>query len=126
MRVHENTRRLHRLLGLDRARVLNVNVRRRGRRLLAVFGVEVVRPQSNVKPTEPESVVGVDAGVRRLATVANRHGEVIERVENPLALDRNLAQLRGLHRSHSQCVRGSVRYRRWRETISVFNARIAN
>ncbi len=126
VRVHENTRRLHRLLELDRARVLNVTVRRRGRRLLAIFGVELVRPQSNVKPTEPESVVGVDAGVRRLATVANPNGSVIERVENPRALDRNLAQLRRLHRARSRCVRGSVRYRRRTEALSVLNARIAN
>ena len=126
VRVHENIRRLYRLLELDRARVLNVTVRRRGRRLLAVFGVEVVRPQPNVKPTEPESVVGVDARVRRLATVANGHGEVIERVENPRALDHNLAQPRGLHRSRSRRVRGSVRYRRRTETISVLDARIAN
>ena len=109
VRVHENTRRLHRLLGLDRARVLNVTVRRGGRRLLAIFQVEVVRPQSNMQPTEPESVVGVDAGVRRLATVANPKVSVIERVDNPRALDHNLAQLRGLHRARSRCVRGSVR-----------------
>ena len=42
VRVHENTCRLHRLLEHDRARVLNVTVRRRGRRLLAIFGVELV------------------------------------------------------------------------------------
>ena len=126
VRVHENTRRLHRLLGLDRARVLNVTVRRGGRRLLAIFQVEVVRPQSNMQPTEPESVVGVDAGVRRLATVANPKVSVIERVDNPRALDHNLAQLRGLHRARSRCVRGSVRYRRRTEAISVLNARIAN
>ena len=51
---------------------------------------------------------------------------VIERVENPRALDRNLAQLRRLHRARSRCVRGSVRYRRRTEALSVLNARIAN
>ena len=115
-----------RLIELDSARPLNVTVRRRGRRLIAVFSVELERSQSGIATRHPGSVVGVDAGVRCLATVANRHGKVIERVENQLALDRNLAQLRGLHRSHSQCVRGSVRYRRRTETISVFNVRIAN
>ena len=125
VRVHENTRRLHRLLELDRARLLNMTIRRRGYRLLAVFTVELVRPQNNVRPTRPDSVVGMDAGVRYLATVANPDGELIERVQNPRALNRNLSRLRRLHRARSRCVRGSVRYRRRTEAISALNARIA-
>ena len=129
-RTHENTRRLHRLLELGRARILNATVRRRGRRLLAVFTVELVRPQSNMIPKRPASVVGVDAGVRRLATVADRDGHIIERVENPRALDRSLARLRArlraLHRARSRCTPGSVRYRRRTEAISILNAQIAN
>ena len=77
-------------------------------------------------PERPDSVVGVDAGVRRLATVANRDGEVIERVENPRALGRSLSRLRRLHRARSRCTPGSVRYRRRTGAISVLNARIAN
>ena len=126
VRTNENIRRLHRLLGLNRARVLNVTVRRRGRRLLTVFVVELVRSQSNVTPEQSGSVVGVDAGVRRLATVANRDGEVIERVENPRALDRSLSRLRRLHRARSRCTPGSVRYRRRTGAISALNARISN
>ena len=126
VRTYENTRRLHRLLGLDRARVLNVTVRRRGRRLLAVFVVELVRPQCNTTPVVPDSVVGVDAGVRQLATVADSNGEVIERVENPRALDRSLSRLRRLHRARSRCLPGSVRYRRRTEAISRLNSHIAN
>ena len=126
VRTHENTRRLHRLLGLDRARILNVTVRRRGRRLLAVFVVELVRPQCNTRSAVPEQVVGVDAGVRRLATVADRNGEIVGRVENPRALDRSLARLRRLHRARSRCTRGSVRYRRRTQAISRLNARIAD
>ena len=126
VRTHENTRRLHRLLEIGRAMILNVTVRRRGRRLLAVFTVEMVRPQSNHVPTHPDSVVGVDAGVRRLATVASREGEIVERVENPRALDRSLSRLRRLHRARSRCTPGSVRHRRRTLAISVLNTRIAN
>ena len=126
VRTHENTRRLRRLLDLERARLLNVTVRRRGRRLMAVFVVDLVRPQSNMRPESPGSVVGVDAGVRRLATVANRNGEVVERVGNPRALDRALSRLRNLHRARSRCRRGSVRYRRRTEAISALNTRIVN
>ena len=46
VRTHENTRRLHRLLELNRARLLNVTVRRRGSRLLAVFVVELCGPSA--------------------------------------------------------------------------------
>ena len=126
VRTHQNTRRLDRLLSLGRARLLNVTVRRRGRRLLAVFGVELVRPQSKVRPARPESVVGVDAGVRRLATVARPNGEIIERVAGPRALKRSLVRLRRLHRARSRCQRGSVRYRRRTAAISALNARIAS
>ena len=126
VRTHQNTRRLERLLCLGRARLLNVMVRRRGARLLAVFQVQLVRPQCNVRPTRPESIVGVDAGVRRLATVANRDGEVIERVAGLRAIDQNLSQLRRLHRAQSRCQRGSVRYRRRTYAISAVSARIAS
>ena len=126
VRTHENTRRLHRLLDLDRARVLNVTVRRRGTCLLGVFVVKVVRPQRNTRPMKPDSVVGVDAGVRCLATVANREGDVLDRVENTRALDRSLSQLRRLHRARSRCTPGSVRYRRRTTAISKLNTRIAN
>ena len=126
VRVHENTRRLHRLLELERARLLNVTLRRRGRRLLVVFTVELVRPQSNVSPIHPDSVVGVDAGVRHLATIPNRDGELVEQIANPRALGRNLSRLRRLHRARSRCVRGSVRHRRRTEATSALNSRISN
>ena len=126
VRTHQNTRRLHWLVELGRARILNATVRRRGRRLLAVFTVELVRPQSNMIPKRPASVVGVDAGVRKLATVADGDGSIIERVENPRALDRSLGRLRALHRARSRCTPGSVRHRRRTEAISALNARIAN
>ena len=126
VRTHENMRRLHRLLGLSRARLLNVTVRRRGNRILAVYQVEVRRPQSNHRPSRPHSRVGVDAGVRRLATVANHDGQVIERIENPKPLERSLRQMKALHRARSRCTRGSVRYRRRTAAISCLSHRIAN
>ena len=128
VRIHENARRLHRLLGLDRARLLNVTVRRRGHRPLAVFTVEVVRPQCDMWDRPPSRVTWWvwtrASGVLRLWPA--RDGEVIERVENPRALDRSLARLRRLHRARSRCTPGSVRHRRRTAAISSLNARIAN
>ena len=86
MRVHESTRRLERLLAKGRARILAVTVSRKGTRLVAAFRVLVRRPQQP-GVTDPGSRVGVDVGVRVLATVATREGEVIERVPNPRPLE---------------------------------------
>jgi putative transposase len=79
VRVHENTRRLQRLIAKGRARVLAVTVARKGTRLVAAFRVLVQRPRQ-ARVSDPDSRVGVDVGVRVLATVASNRGEVIERV----------------------------------------------
>src|SRR6516225_11333543 len=70
VRVHENTRRLQRLTAHGKARILAATVCRRGTRLVACFRVLLRRP---IQPrvARPASRVGVDAGVRVLATVAS-------------------------------------------------------
>jgi putative transposase len=75
VRTHENTRRIVRLIAKNRARVLAITVRRNGIRLDASVRVLVARPQQP-KVAHPGSRVGVDVGVRRLATVGprGRHG----------------------------------------------------
>jgi putative transposase len=95
VRVHENTRRLQRLIGKGRARILAATVSRKGTRLVVAFRVLVQRP---IQPrvTLPGSRVGVDVGVRVLATVANSGGEVIERLPNPRPLEAALKLLRHL------------------------------
>ena len=86
VRTHENTRRIERLIAKGRARVLAISVRRNGTRLDASVRVLVQRPQQP-KVAHPGSRVGVDVGVRRLATVANEDGTVLEQVPNPRSLD---------------------------------------
>jgi len=70
-------------------------VRRNGNRLDASVRVLVGRPQ-RPKVAQPDSRVGVDVGVRRLATVATAAGTVIECVENPRPLQVALRELRHL------------------------------
>ncbi|KBI31567.1 transposase [Mycobacterium tuberculosis MAL020172] len=81
VRTHENTRRVERLIAKGRSRVLAITVRRNGTRIDASVRVLVQRPQQP-KVTDPGSRVGVDVGVRRLATVATADGAVLERVPN--------------------------------------------
>ncbi|HEX4558318.1 MAG TPA: IS607 family element RNA-guided endonuclease TnpB, partial [Mycobacterium sp.] len=79
VRTHQNTRRIERLIRAGRARVLAISVRRNGTRLDASVRVLVQRPQQP-SVALPGSRVGVDVGVRRLATVATADGVVIEQV----------------------------------------------
>lgn len=110
VRTHENTRRIERLITKGRARVLAISVRRNGTRLDASVRVLMQRPQQpNV--ARPVSRVGVDVGVRRLATVATADGVVIDQVANPRPLDGALRELRHVSRARSRCTKGSRQYR---------------
>ncbi len=123
VRTHENTRRIERLIAKGRARVLAISVRRNGTRLDASVRVLVQRPQQpNV--AHPGSRVGVDVGVRRLATVANEAGAVLEQVPNPRPLDAALKELRHASRARSRCTKGSRRYRERTTEISRLHRRV--
>jgi putative transposase len=110
VRTHENTRRIERLITKGRARVLAISVRRNGTRLDASVRVLVQRRQQPGVAL-PDSRVGVDVGVRRLATVADASGVVIEQVPNPRPLDAALRELRHVSRARSRCAKGSRQYR---------------
>jgi putative transposase len=123
VRTQENTRRIQRLIAMGRARVLAITVRRNGTRLDASVRVLVARPQQP-GVTDPDSRVGVDVGVRRLATVATADGVVIERVENPRPLDAALTELRHVSRARSRCVKGSRQYRERSTELSRLHRRV--
>lgn len=125
VRTQENTRRIERLVAKGRARVLAITVRRSGPRLDAIVRVVVQRPQQpNV--ARPASRVGLDAGVRRLATVATADGEVLERIMNPRPLDAVLKELRHASRARSRCTKGSRRYRERTAEISRLYRRVCD
>ncbi|OAT69361.1 transposase [Mycobacteroides immunogenum] len=123
VRTQENTRRIERLIAKGRARVLAITVRRSGTRLDASVRVLVQRPQ---RPgvAHPDSRVGVDVGVRRLATVANEDGTVLERVPNPRPLDAALTELRQVSRARSRCTKGSRQYRERTTEMSRLHRRV--
>jgi putative transposase len=123
VRVHENTRRVERLIRAGRARVLAISVRRNGTRLDASVRVLVQRRQQP-HVARSDSGVGVDVGVRRLATVATAGGTVIERVENPRPLQTALRELRHVSRARSRCVKGSRRYRERTTQLSRLHRRV--
>lgn len=125
VQVHENTRRLERLIAKDRARILAATVSRKGTRLVVAFRVLIQRP---IQPTvaNPGSRVGVDVGVRVLATVANSEGQVIERVPNPRPLEVALKELRHLGRERSRRTIGSRGYHETQRRITRLQRRVAD
>lgn len=123
VRTQENTRRIERLIAKGRARVLAISVRRNGTRLDASVRVLVQRPQQP-GVTSPGSRVGVDVGVRRLATVADADGTVLEQVPNPRPLDAALTELRHVARARSRCTKGSRRYRARTTEMSRLHRRV--
>ncbi|MQA60920.1 MAG: transposase [Actinophytocola sp.] len=125
VRTHENTRRLERLVADGRARILAATVSRRGTRLVVAFRVLIQRPQQP-RVQRPDSRVGVDVGVRVLATVADNDGVVIERVANPRPLEAALKELRHLCRERSRRTRDSRRYAETNQKITRLQRRIAN
>ena len=125
VRVHENTRRVERLIRAGLARVLAISVRRNGSRIDASVRVLIQRP-IQPKVALPDSRVGIDVGVRRLATVANADGAVIARVENPRPLEAALRELRQICRARSRCTRGSRRYRERTAQISRLHRRVTD
>jgi putative transposase len=68
----------------------------------------------------------VDVGVRVLATVADQHGEMIERVPNPRPLEAALKELRHLSRERSRRTRGSRRYTETQRKITRLHRRAAD
>lgn len=124
VRVHENTRRLERLIRAGRARVLAISVRRNGARVDASVRVLIQRP-IQARVALPGSRVGVDVGVRSLATIATTDG-VIERVENPRPLQAALRELRHVSRARSRCTQGSRQYRQHTIEMSRLHRRVAD
>jgi putative transposase len=124
IRTHENTRRIERLIALGRAKVLSVTVSAKGERIVAAVRVSVARPQQ-AGVTNPDSVVGIDVGVRRLATVATTN-EVIGELANPRALEHRLKELRRLCRQRCRRTRGSRRYQETAAKITRLHAQVAH
>ena len=124
LRTHENTRRIERLIALGRAKVLSVTVSRQGERIIAAVRVSVTRPQQ-AHVAQPDSVVGIDVGVRRLATVATTT-EVIGELANPRALEHRLSELRRLQRQRARRTRGSRQYQETAVKIIRLHAEVAH
>jgi putative transposase len=119
LKTHESTRKLARRLEHGTARILAATITRTADRWFVSFTVEVQRmtPASHGHDT----VVGVDVGVRHLATLST---ETI--IPNPRALERSLRKLRRLNRQLARRKPSSKRRRQTRRRLARVHARAAN
>ncbi|MFC9903328.1 IS607 family element RNA-guided endonuclease TnpB, partial [Rhodococcus sp. NPDC127593] len=127
VRTHESTRKLARRVAAGTARIRSATITFRSGRWFVSFSVEVER--SDPAPTLPESVVGVDLGVKSLAVLST--GEV---VPNPKHLEHAQRELRRLGRQAARRQgpdrrTGQQPSKRWRQTqarIARLHAYVAN
>jgi putative transposase len=119
LKTHESTRKLARRLEQGTARILAATITRTADRWYVSFTVEIQRaiPASNGHDT----IVGVDAGVRHLATLST--GATIS---NPRALEHALGKLRRLNRQLARRERDSKRRRVTRRKLARVHARAVN
>jgi putative transposase len=97
-----------------------------GRRPAYNWTVRQLRADIEAYHAGPASVVGVDVGVRRLATVGAPDGTIVEVAENPKALDRHLAGLRRACRARSRRKEGSIRYLQANRQITRLHCEVAD
>jgi len=95
LKLHESARKLARRIEAGTARIMSATVRRDGGRWFVSFTAEVDR--ADRAPARPQSVVGVDVGIKHLAVLST--GEL---VDNPRHLTAARSRLRALGRSLSR------------------------
>jgi len=127
LKLHESACKLARRLEAGTARIMSATVRRDGGRWHVSFTVEVERADRT--PARPQSVVGVDVGIKHLAALST--GEL---VDNPRHLTLAQARLRALGRALSRKTgpdrrtgrRPSNRWQRAAARLAKAHARVGN
>jgi putative transposase len=127
LKLHESARKLARRLDNGTARIMSATVRRDGGRWHVSFTVEVERADRH--PARPDSVVGLDVGIKHLAVLST--GEL---VDNPRHLAAARSRLRALGRVLSRRQgpdrrtgrRPSKRWERASARLGRVYARVAN
>ncbi|WP_426502893.1 IS607 family element RNA-guided endonuclease TnpB [Dactylosporangium sp. McL0621] len=127
LKLHESARKLARRLANGTARIMSATVRRDGGRWHVAFTVDVERAQR--RPARPDTVVGVDVGIKHLAVLST--GEL---VDNPRHLASAQQRLRQLGRALSRKTgpdrrtgrRASNRWQRAADRLGRAHARVAN
>ena len=129
IRVREDTRRLRRMIGNGRARILQATVTRGARWWWVSVTVEAaeLHPTAQHPPRPADDAtgwVGVDRGLHALVVAGTRDGTETLRVAAPRTLAMGLGQQRRLARSVSRKKRGSVNQSRARIRLARHHVRV--
>lgn len=100
------------------AKILNASVKERAGRWYVALQVEIEMPGP---PAKPVAVVGVDLGIKTLATCSDS-----EVFENPKALGKNLKRLKKLGSLVSRKVKGSKNRRKAADCLAKFHKKISD
>ena len=106
LRSKENTRRVQRHLVSGRARIFNMTLTEQWGRLFVSVNYALRTPHTDRRPAMPDSVVGVDLGLRDLATTVDSDDN-IKVYPNPAPLRATLAERRRFGRQLSRRIPGS-------------------
>jgi putative transposase len=124
LRCKENTRRLQRLLGKGRARVLSMTLSEHGGRLFV--SVATIVAHTRRSPSEPDARCGIDLGVGHQWAVIAHHDGSIQRVVQPASWAATLTQRRRVARQASRRIVGSRGHRQARTKLAALDRRAAN
>jgi len=128
LRSKENTRRVERHVAKGNARVLSITLSEHcGRPCVSItYAVRrKIASPSNQGATYPDRAVGVDLGLRHLATCVDSAGEVLV-LEKPRVLKKTLAARRRAARQLSRRIPGSRGYERAKAKLARMDRRIGN
>ncbi|MGW1998344.1 RNA-guided endonuclease TnpB family protein [Embleya sp. NPDC001921] len=130
VRLHESNKRLSRLLDRGRAVLKCVTVTRSGTRWYASILAEVAQdiPEVPTRAQRAAGTVGVDLGVRVLATLSRRlepDDPDSDRIPHPRYLEHNLVRLAKAQRRHARTEKRSKRRAKAARRVAVIHARIA-
>jgi putative transposase len=132
IRVHDDTRRLRRLIGSGRGNVLFATVSRRSGRWWVAVTVEAAdfhlgRQHPRRMGDDPGGWVGVDRGLSALVVAATGAGREVARVADaPKALASGMHKQRRLARAVTRKARGSKNRRRAAARLGRHHARVRN
>ncbi len=114
VRVHDDTRKLRRLLAKSRGKILFATVSRRAGRWWVSLNIEAADLHQNRHhdPLHEQPWVGVDCGLHAFAVAASSNGDELDRFDAPGHHKNGLAKQRRLSRALARKQRGSTNRRK--------------
>jgi putative transposase len=124
VRSKETTRRLERLIGMGRARILSMTLSECGGRLFV--SVATIVEQAPRRPSESDARCGIDLGIGQEWAVVAHHDGSIQRVAHPAPWTHTYTQRRRVARQASRRVVGSRGHRQAKAKLAALDRRAAN